>query len=63
MDTPKSVRKGEALDWVKLEAHLKEQLPDLNGKMAVSQFHGGHANLTYLLTFGNSFYVVHLLVK
>ena len=53
MDIAKEVRKGEALDWSKLEIYLKQYLPELKGEMSVSQFHGGHANLTYLLTFGD----------
>lgn len=51
-DTAKNVRPGEELEWDKLESYLKEHLSDLEGKMEVSQFHGGHANLTYLLKFG-----------
>lgn len=54
MDIAKSVRKGEALDWEKLEPYLRKQLPELQGEMSVAQFHGGHANLTYLLTFGDT---------
>jgi len=52
MDTAKEIRKGEALDWPKLESYLKTEIPELSGNMKVAQFHGGHANLTYLLTFG-----------
>ena len=54
MDAPKEIRKGENLDWDKLEKYLRVQLPDLEGKMSVGQFHGGHANLTYLLQFGDT---------
>jgi len=54
MDLAKEVRKGEALDWPVLETYLRAQLPELEGKMFVSQFHGGHANLTYLLNFGDT---------
>ena len=53
MDTAREIRKGEALDWQKLESYLCSELPDFaTGEMSVSQFHGGHANLTYLLKFG-----------
>ncbi len=52
MDIAKEIRKGEELDWKKLESHLREAMPDLEGDFTVSQFHGGHANLTYLLNFG-----------
>jgi len=43
---------GLKLDWPKLERYLREQLPELSGELSISQFHGGHANLTYLLRFG-----------
>lgn len=46
------VRPSEQLDWEKLEAYLKNAMPNLGGKMQVGQFHGGHANLTYLIKFG-----------
>jgi len=46
------IRPGEELDWPKLEAYLRSALPDLRGDFSVAQFHGGHANLTYLLRFG-----------
>ncbi len=52
MDTAKEVRKGENLNWKILEDYLRIQLPQLKGIMTVQQFHGGHANLTYLLKFG-----------
>jgi len=54
MDSAKAVRKGEALDWDKLEGYLRANLPELTGEMIVAQFHGGHANLTYLLKFGET---------
>lgn len=46
------IRPSEELDWPKLEAHLRQEMPDLSGDFSVAQFHGGHANLTYLLRFG-----------
>ena len=58
MDEAKEVRKGEALDWKKLEAYLLEIIPELNGSMKVTQFHGGHANLTYLVQFGEQEFIV-----
>ena len=54
MDSAKEVREGEALDWSTLEIYLRAQLPELKGEMSVAQFHGGHANLTYLLNFGET---------
>ena len=58
MDKAKEIRTGEALDWEKLEAYLRVQLPELSGEMTVAQFHGGHANLTYLVQFGDTELVV-----
>jgi len=46
------IRPGEALDWPKLESYLRATLPEVSGNFSVSQFHGGHANLTYLIRFG-----------
>jgi len=45
------VRESEALDWQKLEYWLKGHIDGLEGNMQVSQFHGGHANLTYCVAF------------
>ncbi len=53
MDKASEVRKGEGLNWSALEVYLRAELPEETaGEMKVAQFHGGHANLTYLLTFG-----------
>lgn len=46
------VRAGEDLDWPRLERWLNDNIADVEGAMQVSQFHGGHANLTYCLSFG-----------
>ncbi len=46
------IRAGEEFEEPKVEAWLKEQVPGLAGKMQVLQFPGGHANLTYLVRFG-----------
>jgi aminoglycoside phosphotransferase (APT) family kinase protein len=55
----RAVRPTEALDWVALAEYLRRELPehrikglDLSLDMEVSQFPGGHSNLTYLLRFG-----------
>ena len=58
MDSAKEIRIGEGLDWQKLESYLHDHIPDLKGEMKVTQFHGGHANLTYLLSFGDSELVI-----
>ncbi|NNE28340.1 MAG: phosphotransferase family protein [Saprospiraceae bacterium] len=53
MDKASEIRKGEELDWKNLEPYLREKIPELTGDFQVQQFHGGHANLTYLLLFGD----------
>src|SRR5580704_9617336 len=45
-------RPDERLDTSRLEPYLRERLPGANGPLSVAQFHGGKANLTYLLRFG-----------
>ncbi|MGZ7080286.1 MAG: phosphotransferase, partial [Thermoanaerobaculia bacterium] len=53
------VRSSEQLDWPKLSAYLRAELPkhidgfDARAEMEVEQFPGGHSNLTYLLRFGD----------
>lgn len=59
MDTAKEIRKGEELDWENLEIYLRTHMADMvDGSMNVSQFHGGHANLTYLIKFSTCELVV-----
>lgn len=58
MDKAKHVRAGEELNWENLESYLRNVLPDLSGKMEVAQFHGGHANLTYLVQFGQQEFII-----
>jgi aminoglycoside phosphotransferase (APT) family kinase protein len=55
-----AVRAGEQLDWPRLVAWLREQLPaqhihglDVTREPEVAQFPGGHSNLTYLVRFGD----------
>jgi aminoglycoside phosphotransferase (APT) family kinase protein len=52
------VRGGEQLDWARLEAYLRERLPEMRGPFQVHQFPGGHSNLTYLVRFGDDELVV-----
>jgi aminoglycoside phosphotransferase (APT) family kinase protein len=59
------VRAGEELDWVRLEAWLREHLRatdipnlDLRERMDIAQFPGGHSNLTYQVRFGPTELVV-----
>jgi len=52
------VRPGEALTSPALEPYLRAHLPAANGAYSVRQFGGGHANLTYLVRFGELEYVL-----
>lgn len=52
------VRPGEELDWVALEAYLRDALPDAAAGFEVLQFPNGSANLTYLVTLGGQELVV-----
>ncbi len=52
------VRPGEAIDTRRLEPYLREHLPGADGPFEVRQFGGGHANLTYLLRFGDREFVL-----
>ena len=48
------VRPGEDLDWPRIAAYLRAQLPELTGDLEVLQFPNGSANLTYLLRIGSA---------
>lgn len=51
------VRAGEDLDWTRIEAYLRAELPedlDTDGEFSVLQFPNGSANLTYLIRFGDT---------
>jgi aminoglycoside phosphotransferase (APT) family kinase protein len=59
------IRKGEDLDWSSLESYLREHLPskldgelDPNTKIEVTQFPGGHSNLTYCIRLGEREFVM-----
>lgn len=52
------IRPTEQLDWVALEPYLREHLPGVTGEFSVAQFHGGHANLTYLIRFREEEFVL-----
>jgi aminoglycoside phosphotransferase (APT) family kinase protein len=47
-----AVRADERFDEATLAAYLRGRLPGADAPLAVAQFGGGHANLTYLLHFG-----------
>jgi len=53
-----AVRPEEQLDVLRLEPYLREHLPDTQGPFELRQFGGGHANLTYLVRFGDREYVL-----
>ena len=52
------IRPDERLDPDRLEPWLRAHLPAASGPLAVRQFGGGHANLTYLIRFGDREYVL-----
>ncbi|MCP5371347.1 MAG: phosphotransferase family protein [Hyphomicrobiales bacterium] len=52
------VRPDEQLDTSRLEPFLRANLEGAEGPLAVAQFGGGHANLTYLLRFGEREFVL-----
>jgi aminoglycoside phosphotransferase (APT) family kinase protein len=51
-------RPDERLDTTRLEPWLRARLEGIEGPLAVRQFGGGHANLTYLLRFGTREFVL-----
>jgi len=53
-----AVRSDEQLDLARLEPWLRANLPDTTGPLTLQQFGSGHANLTYLVRFGNTEYVL-----
>ncbi|MGV8944142.1 phosphotransferase family protein [Thermomonas sp.] len=50
-DTAGAVRQGEALDLVRLDPWLKQQVPGLTGMPTVTQYSGGASNWTYRLQY------------
>ena len=61
----REVRSGEQLEWAALAAYLRWRLEpnmvpglDLRREMEISQFPGGHSNLTYLARFGGAEQVI-----
>lgn len=52
------LRTDERLDLARLEPYLRANLPLADGPIMVRQFGGGHANLTYLIRFGEAEYVL-----
>jgi aminoglycoside phosphotransferase (APT) family kinase protein len=52
------IRSDESIDLTRLEPWLRANLPATDGPLTVRQFGGGHANLTYLIAFGDTEYVL-----
>lgn len=52
LDAPGDIRPDEKFDEEHLAAYLRQNVPELQGPLAVQQFRGGHANLTYAVTVG-----------
>ncbi len=52
------VRADEGLDSARLAAWLDGKLPGAEGPLELGQFGGGHANLTYLLRYGEAEFVL-----
>lgn len=48
----RETRADERLPLERLEPYLRAQLPRAQGAIEVQQFGGGHANLTYMISFG-----------
>lgn len=53
-----TTRADEYLPLATLEPWLRDRLPTTDGPMRIRQFGGGHANLTYLVAFGDAEYVL-----
>ena len=58
LDAPGELRPDERLDEARLDAWIRAHVPGLDGNLRVSQFHGGHANLTYCVAYGEREFVV-----
>ena len=52
------IRSEEQLDTTRLEPYLRAHLEGAEGPLSVRQFGGGHANLTYLVRFGEREFVL-----
>ncbi len=53
-DSATQARAGEELDAARIEAYIRDTLPELKGPVSVAQFPGGHSNLTYLISVGDT---------
>jgi aminoglycoside phosphotransferase (APT) family kinase protein len=53
-DSATRFRQGEEVDAARVEAYVRDALPELKGSVSIAQFPGGHSNLTYLVTVGDT---------
>ena len=53
-DSATKARAGEELDAARIEAYIRDALPELKGLVTIAQFPGGHSNLTYLISVGDT---------
>ena len=58
IDQSKPIRQGEELDTAVIEAFLKDNIPGLDGSLKLTQFPGGHSNLTYHAQIGEREFVL-----
>jgi aminoglycoside phosphotransferase (APT) family kinase protein len=58
LDQPKSIRSGEELSVEHLQNYFKTHLPEIREPIELTQFPGGHSNLTYCITSGTQEYVL-----
>ncbi len=57
-NVPLPIRKGEELDLVKLNDHLRACGAGIGKVQSIQQFHGGYSNLTYQLNCADGTYVL-----
>jgi aminoglycoside phosphotransferase (APT) family kinase protein len=53
LDRPTTMRPGEELPLSSLGPFLRRQFPDSTGPLVISQFPGGHSNLTFFVRLGS----------
>lgn len=58
IDQTEAIREGEELDLDAIKQHLEPILGSKVGALVISQFPGGHSNLTYLLSTDNEQWVL-----
>jgi aminoglycoside phosphotransferase (APT) family kinase protein len=58
VDQARGVRAGEELNVEALKTLMREHCPEQQGEIEVRQYPSGHSNLTYLIRWGDSDYVL-----